>query len=244
MSKAIALPKNGTVALSDMNVPQLTAANTMLDRIAGNHDHAHTTARLLQGVTLLEIKRRLHHGEWGPFLKKSFDKSQDSAGRYIRAAEDFLAKLQDAKFRKRAEFNLDAAVSLLRQDLGKTLEQLEDSKLDLSNPIVQLAAFYAGGRSFNQLLLELGDAQRGGKRTAGKKLKKSRDEIAREEAQITYLPLQKALLGVLQAKPKRRLLFLPLAAPETEASLSALNDALTACSTLVQAAIKQARRGS
>jgi hypothetical protein len=152
------------IALADLTVPQLAESFAMLGQLASEHDNSHTIARLLQGFVLSEIKRKLPHGEFGKWIKKNFPKSQDAAGRYMLASRDFAEKLSDPKFRKRAEFGPKTAVDLLRSDLKATLERLDKVRLDLAHPLVRAAAVYAKGRSFNQILLELGET-RGGDNT-------------------------------------------------------------------------------
>src|SRR6202140_2698617 len=150
------------VPLVDMSVDQLGASYVMLDRIAGEDDNANTVCRLLQGLVLTEAKRKIKHGEFGKWLKKNFPKSQDTAGNYMRASEDFIQKLSRGKFRSTSEFDPQDAVDLLRKDLKTTLERLGKVKLDLAHPLVRAAAIYAKGRSFYQLCLDLGPAGRGG----------------------------------------------------------------------------------
>jgi hypothetical protein len=155
--------ESSPVALADMTTPQLAESYEMLDRIAAEHDNAHTICRILQGLVLLEVKRKLPHGGYGDWLKKHFKKSQDTAGNCMRAGRDFVAKLSDPKFRSTSEFDEQTAVDLLRGDLRSTLERLDKVKLDLAHPVVRAAALYAKGRSFYQLCLELGPASKGGK---------------------------------------------------------------------------------
>jgi hypothetical protein len=154
---------------------QLEEAEAMLNQIASLHDRANTAARILQGIVLGELKHQLGHGKWTPWLRQRYPKSQDTAGRCIRAGEDFLKRLQDPKFRTSAEFHLEAGVDVLRQDLAATLKQLESSKLDLSHPLVRAASIYANGRSFYQLCLDLGPGLRGGD-TSGSRKKLSPEE--------------------------------------------------------------------
>lgn len=161
-AQPLAKIESSPVALAEMSVDQLGASYVMLDRIAGEHDNANTVCRLLQGLVLTEAKRKISHGEFGKWLKKSFPKSQDTAGRCMRASEDFLQKLSRGKFRSTAEFDPQSAVDLLRKDLRTTLERLGKVQLDLAHPLVRAAALYAKGRSFYQLCLDLGSASRGG----------------------------------------------------------------------------------
>ncbi|MCA1659011.1 MAG: DUF3102 domain-containing protein [Verrucomicrobiaceae bacterium] len=163
--------ESSPVALADMTIPELAQSFGMLDQVALEHENAHTICRILQGLVLLEVKRKLPHGDFGNWLKKNFKKSQDTAGNYMRVGQDFVAKLADPKFRVRSEFDAQTAVNLLRDDLKTTLERLGKVKLDLAHPLVRAATLYTKGRGFYQLMLELGPASKGGKtydRSGGK----------------------------------------------------------------------------
>lgn len=164
MSKAqlAVVERAAPIALADMTAPHLTEAHVMLDQMAEHHDGVNTVCCLLDGIVLIELKRRLGHGHWKPWLKENYPKSNDSAERRMRAAADFLNQLQTPKNRSTAVFGLQAGVDLLRQDLATTLRQLEHAKLDLAHPLVRAASLYAKGRSFYQLCLDLGPQGQGG----------------------------------------------------------------------------------
>jgi hypothetical protein len=231
MSKAIALSPTHSdgVALGDMDVPQLTSAFEMLHGIQGKYDKLSGICATMKGLVLAEVKHKIERGKFLPWVAKHYGKTRKSAAEDMRLAGAFC------KSNPRVTF------AALGRDMAATVKDLEQAQIDLKHPLVREIAGWVQERSRYQLLLAF-PSDRGGDTTKSHKpkLKKSRDEIALEEAQITYLPLQKALMAVLQAKAKRRLLFLPLVAPQTEASLSALNDGLVALTTLVQAAMKQA----
>jgi hypothetical protein len=239
----IARKERDAVALSAMEVGQLEESHVMLNTMAGHHDGANTACCLLDGLVLTELKRRLGHGKWGTWLKRNYGKSQDTATNRMRAAGDFLMKLQDPKCRSTSEFDLQAGVDVLKQDLSTTLAVLETAKLDLAHPLVRAASVYAGGRSFYQLCLDLGPASRGGDTSKSTPtVKKSRAEIAREEAQIFFLPLQQKLFEALQSKAKSRLRVLPVTASNKEASLSILRDVHRAFGDLLDAALAEKGR--
>jgi hypothetical protein len=203
------------LALADMNVDQLGASYEMLDRIASEHDNANTVCRLLQGLVLTEAKRKLPHGEFGKWLKGNFPKSQDTAGRCMRASEDFIQKLSRGKFRSTAEFDPRTAVDLLRNDLKATLERLSKVRLDLAHPLVRAAQIYAKGRSFYQLCLDLGPADRGGNQY-------DRSKKGRGLTGITAAPIQEQAEEILWPawisfqKQWRRGLWLGLAAAKLQ----------------------------
>lgn len=157
-TKAQALP------LADMSLPQLGQAFAKLDDARARYDRLSGICGTLQGLVLLEVKRKVGHGNYGKWLLENFPKSQDSANRCTRVAEEFLRRLQtrntpESKFRARAEFE---ATQLLLGDLASNLSAIEEAKLDLSHPVVEAVACYVGERSFRQLLLDLGPALGGG----------------------------------------------------------------------------------
>jgi len=147
-----------------MSVPQLSAAFSDLNVAREKYDNLSGICATLQGLVLLEVKRKLEHGKYGPWLKEHFPKSQDVAGRFVRIAEDFIRRLQtkntpESKFRVNAEFD---ASQLLLGDLASNLATIENAKLDMAHPIVRAAAIYAGKRSYTQLWLDLGPTPLGG----------------------------------------------------------------------------------
>lgn len=150
--------------LADMTVPQLGQAFAQLDDARTRYDRLSGICGTLQGLVLLEVKRKVGHGGYGKWLQDNFPKSQDSANRCTRVAEEFLRRLQtrntpESKFRTRAEFT---ATQLLLGDLASNLSAIESAKLDMSHPVVEAVSAYVDGRSFRQLLLDLGPASFGG----------------------------------------------------------------------------------
>jgi len=228
-----------------MTTPQLEDAHTMLEEMVALHDNASTAAQLLDGIVLIELKRRIGYGKWGAWLKEKYPKSQDTAGRRIRVSEDFVQTIQNPRFRSTAEFDRQAALDFLRDDLTKTLSKLEKARLDLAHPLVRAGLAYAKGRSWYQLYLDLGPGERGGDTSAhrGKKLlNKSPDEIEREKAQVFYLPLQQKLFDCTRGVEKNSLLWLPIMAPAEEASLTILSREIDELRELIREAIKHKQR--
>lgn len=168
------LSKPSTVALADMDVPQLAEAGQALDRAADLHENNAATCRVLHGLVLLEAKRKLAHGKFQPWLKKNFPASFRDAQRRMESARDFMAVLSDPKRVRKLKLDAPLALTegkkgksdrsvafeaqqLLLADLASNLEALQEAKLDMANPVVAAASAYVGKRSWNQLLLDLGD---------------------------------------------------------------------------------------
>lgn len=161
------------IPLADMSVPQLVEAGQALDRAGDLHENTAGICRLLHGLVLLEAKRKLSHGKFQPWVKKNFPRSYREAVRRMRAAEDFIDALNDAKRRKKLKLDQGGksdtpvtfdAQQLLLADLASNLAAVEQAKLDMSNPVVAAAARYVGERSWTQLLLDLGPTAKGGAR--------------------------------------------------------------------------------
>ena len=187
-TKTLATAPATPIALADMAVPQLAEAGKALDRAADLHENNAATCRVLHGLVLLEAKRKLAHGQFMPWVRKNFPASHRDASRRMESARDFIAALSDPK--RTRKLKLDRSVhfeitdrgeggksdspvtfdaqQLLLADLASNLDALQEAKLDMANPVVAAASAYVGNRSWNQLLLDLGDADgrqhNGGKR--------------------------------------------------------------------------------
>ena len=172
----------GTIPLADMNVPQLAEAGKALDRAADLHENTSAVCRILHGLVLLEAKRKLGHGKFLPWLKKNFPASFRDGQRRMVAARDFIAAISDPKRARKLKCDRHVAFALpdrggdgksdravtiqaqqlLLADLASNYDALQEAKLDMANPIVAAATAYVGKRSWTQLLLDLGPAERGG----------------------------------------------------------------------------------
>jgi len=171
------------LGLDAMSLDELGATFGRLDAARLHYDKISGICGCLQGLALIEIKSRLGHGNYGPWLKEHFPKSQDTASRFMRIAEEFLeaSGTKGRKIPHNAEF---AEVSLLGE-LIDSLSTLNNESIDMAHPVVQAVAKYVGDRSYTQLWLDLPD-QRGGyrgtkKNGAPRAEKRTDAEIARDE---------------------------------------------------------------
>ncbi len=152
--------------LADMTVPQLGEAFAKLDDARARYERLSGICGTLQGLVLLEVKRKVGHGAYGKWLEDHFPKSHKTACQFTRAAEHFIYRLQtrntpESKIYPRVKFE---ATQLLLGDLASNLAAIESAKLDMSHPVVEAVATYVGERSFRQLMLDLGTLGSGGDR--------------------------------------------------------------------------------
>lgn len=175
------------IGLSDMSPGELGAAGTALRHAGDLHESSGTICRILEGLVLLEGKAKLPHGKFIPWVEKHWDNAHRIATRRMHVSKDFLAALSSGKLKLDPQVQFDP-VRLLLSDLASNLTELEQAKLDMSNPIVQAADAYASGRSYSQILLDLGpagyDRSSRGKGKTGVTAK-----TPREQAEEILLPL-------------------------------------------------------
>jgi hypothetical protein len=60
---------------------------------AGAHLKNYEETATITGIFLVERKRRLEHGEWLPWLAEHFDGHRDTAAKYMRMAEEWVAQM-------------------------------------------------------------------------------------------------------------------------------------------------------
>jgi hypothetical protein len=157
MQKDLATPAAG-LPLADMNLPQLTQAQAALGEAQERYDRLSGICAVLRGLVLTEIKHKLPHGRFMTWVQEHFGKTHREATRCMRIADDFTSRLAskktpEGKLDTRVQFE---AAQLLLGDLASNLAAIEDSKLDMSHPVVATVATYVDGRSYRQLLFDLG----------------------------------------------------------------------------------------
>lgn len=215
------------VTLEAMSPEQLADTGRMLDAYQEKIESMSGICATMRGLVFVTAKEKLGHGKFLPWLTKHFDKTRKTAAEDMRIGREF------SKCNPTLHFG----------DLVKALaEKSSEPEIDTSHPLVSEVARWVASRNRGQLLLDFPATSRGGdtsKSRAAKPVKKSREEILREEAQIFYLPLQQKLFEALQAKGKKRLLVLPVTAPHKQASLSVLRDVHRAVGDLIDAALQQ-----
>jgi hypothetical protein len=144
------IPSGTEVPLADMNLDQLAASYGQLDKVEQSCTTLSGICATLKGLVLLESKRKCTHGKFQPWIKEQFPKGYRTAARYMRIAKEF------------SKSDTSVTFAALEADLTTSLAVLEQNKLDCANPIVRQVAAWTQGKSSYQLLLELGEGDRGG----------------------------------------------------------------------------------
>jgi hypothetical protein len=129
--------------LADLSPDELANASRSLQEAEERYDRMSGICATLNGLVLLEAKRRLDHGHFTPWLKKNFPKSHQIATTRMRIANDFLGKMKP-------QFHFEAE-QLLFTDFARLLEAEKESPLATDSPIVDAVAKFVDGRSFSQL---------------------------------------------------------------------------------------------
>lgn len=130
------------VSLSDMTVPQLGEAFEGLEKAQGQYESMSGICATLSGLVLQEVKKKVGRGNYQPWLKERFPKSQKTACLYIRLAEEFSKADPKVSFDQMTLALLDGA------------QGREGQSLDFANPLVARVSKWAKGRSFYQLRQE------------------------------------------------------------------------------------------
>lgn len=148
--------RNGAaVALSEMSVPQLAEAAHGLDRLEHEYENMSGICATLKGGVFAEVKAKLPHGEYRPWLAKNFPKSAKTAERYKRLWDAF------------SKSDSTVAFAALTHDLAASVAALKQFQLDLSHPVVAKVAEWVAGRGAYQLMLDFPGENKGG--AAGRK---------------------------------------------------------------------------
>lgn len=166
------------LALVDLTLPQLEQTHDQLLHLEQLHNNMSGSCAVLRGLVLTELKHKLNHGEFIPWVRAHYKKSYRSATVYMRLARQFVTDSKSAEA---------LPICALLQDMATTLGQIEQAQLDLRHPVVAKVVSWVRGRSAHQLLLDF-PSERGGDNTprdeAGKRIsnrRRTKAEIAREE---------------------------------------------------------------
>ncbi len=155
--------------LSEMSPDQLGTMARGLDAARAQYESLSGTCATLAGLVCIEVKQRLAHGEYLPWLKTHLGKSAKTAAQYAAVAKAFL------KFYPRVKF---AQLTLALMDGAQSIER---ESLDLTHPTVSAVAQWTEGRTFYELRQEFA-ARPGGKTYERENGKGARKEITPEEA--------------------------------------------------------------
>ena len=202
------------IALADLTIPQLEKTHDQLFDLEQLHNNMSGSCAVLRGLVLGEVKHKLPHGQFMPWVKGRYKKSHRSATVYMRLARSFM---EQSKLAERCQF------ALLLQGVGETLSQIETLKLDLRHPMVAKVVQWVNGRSAHQLLLDF-PSERGGDNTprdeSGKRIsnrRRTKVEIAREEFEEEAFETCRDSAKALRA-------MLAVEGPEEEAAWDVLSD--------------------
>lgn len=152
LARLDAMPPVAThsVALKDLTVPQLGEAFRGLDAAQENYSKLSGICATMKGLVLTEVKAKVGHGKFIPWLKEHFPIHRATAAKHMRLAEEF------------GKCSPTATFELLTHDLASSLEAATNHHLDLGNPLVSRVSAWVGNRSAYQLELELKPACKGG----------------------------------------------------------------------------------
>lgn len=158
--------------MKEMTLPELEEADRGLRLMPERLEHLSGICGVLSGLVLHEIKERLPHKHFGPWLENNYGKTSRTARRCMQIG---LA------------FSKTDTVSVLDKQL--TLSLFDDARsqsLDLAHPVVQSVVKWTDGRSFRRLIEEealdgRGDNKGGNRHPkcphCGKNLKTKKQEV-------------------------------------------------------------------
>lgn len=136
------VPSSPAVALSNMSVPQLTSACHMLSDCQDRYDKLSGICATMRGLVLTEVKHKLAHGKFLPWIAENLGKTRKTAAQDMRLAGEFF------------KCNPQVTFETLGRDLATTLKEIEEAQLDLRHPLVRAVASFVGDRTRYQLLLD------------------------------------------------------------------------------------------
>jgi hypothetical protein len=127
--------------LKDMTLAELEAADRGLRALPERLEKMSGICAVLNGLILTEIKGRLEHKQWTPWLKDHYGKAVRTAQKYMQIAGSFT------KSATRGAFEPHQLTLAL-------LDDTQSGALDLAHPVVVKVEEWADGRSFRQLIAE------------------------------------------------------------------------------------------
>lgn len=178
--------------LAEMNPEQLAAASRSLLAAEERYDRMSGICATLNGLVLLEARRKIAHGNWIEWVESVAGCSRMHANRKLRIAESFLANLSKSKCNPRVTF--ETATQLLLEDFTAMLGAEAASPIDESNPVFAAVAAYVDGRSYRALADALPIGRRGGWQ-GGKKSEKPPEQPMTPEQMRGLLRAQCESLG-------------------------------------------------
>lgn len=178
-------PDDRPKALVDMTVPQLAEAGHGLERLEREYENMSGICATLRGGVFAEVKKKLPHGEYRPWLSKNFPKSVKTAERYKRLWDAF------------AKSDSTVAFETLTRGLAESVETLREFSLDLSHPAVAAVAKWVAGRGAYQLMLDFA-AQAGGNQRTKKLTPAEQHAQFLQDAHDDFARIMTALDGLVE----------------------------------------------
>jgi hypothetical protein len=159
---AAPLPGGGAL-LAGCTIPQLETIHDKLARLEGLHDKMSGACATMRGLVLLEVKAKLEHGQFKPWIAERFGKSYRRAAEYMRLAKQFTEDMRAGAARGKSGKSAELRTfELIAQNASGLLTEIEAGALDLENPAVQAVVQWSEGKSAHQLMLDLPEGTRGG----------------------------------------------------------------------------------
>ena len=135
--------------LAEMDPEQLASASRSLLAAEERYDRMSGICATLNGLVLLEARRKITHGKFIEWVKTATGRSERDAQRRMRIAESFMESLSKSKSDTRVVF--ESAEQMLLEDFAAMLSAEAASPMDESNPVFAAVAEYVDGRSYRAL---------------------------------------------------------------------------------------------
>lgn len=132
-------PQHATLGLKDMALSDLEEASNRLKEAPSKLQQMSGVCAVLHGLILSEIKSRLKHKQWTPWLKSHWKTGQRDARKRMQLASAF-SKAATRGDSEQLRLNLPDAANALA--------------LDLQHPTVKKVSDWTAGRSYSRLLEE------------------------------------------------------------------------------------------
>ncbi|CAN5548025.1 hypothetical protein BH09VER1_BH09VER1_24800 [soil metagenome] len=165
---AVVPSKKGTPiisAIAEMDLPRLTESYHSLELAEQNFETLSGVVAVLRGLVLLEVKKKVGHGNFKAWVAKHENKSYRTITRATKAAVAFMTEAK-------------SAVTGTFENAGGDLAPVLRS-VDLEHPLVKAVLKWTDGRSATQLDIDLADLTRG-----GLKIKKDPELSAEEKYKL------------------------------------------------------------
>jgi hypothetical protein len=149
--------------LAEMNPEQLASASKSLLAAEERYDRMSGICATLNGLVLLEAKRKIAHGNFIPWVREVTGGSERNAQRRMRIAEAFIVSLSKSKCDTGVS-HLGKPEQMLLDNFMEMLSADAASPMDESNPVFAAVAQYVDGRSYRALADALPKPRMGGAR--------------------------------------------------------------------------------